>query len=262
MVLLIFQFVPTVSCPRGTTEKSLALCSLHPPFRYAWTLRRSPCFLSARLNSPISLSLIGKSALVFPPSWLPCSGVSPMCPWLCCPGISGMNESRNPQFVREDLPWKKYQHELFADLCHSPAEVQGSHPSINYIKQLLNSRYSLLPVRACCLQARWISLVLMVQVVPFLFTFSWRYFKAPVPCLQGSTSKHECGICTQQCQCCTQRLISWRTTGAAEGSRAKPNKLYNKTQQTSASLRKEECEKKQKRDTWGTGSQHDSHVSA
>lgn len=38
--------LPLVLLP-GTTERSLAPCSLHPLFRYLYTLMRSPCVFSS-----------------------------------------------------------------------------------------------------------------------------------------------------------------------------------------------------------------------
>jgi len=54
--LLCFRLGPLpLVLALGTTEKSLALSSFHAPFRYLYTLRRSPLSLPfSRLNSPSS----------------------------------------------------------------------------------------------------------------------------------------------------------------------------------------------------------------
>jgi len=56
--LPMLQFVPIAPCPvAGTTEKSLAPSSRHPPLRYLKAFLRSPLSLLFSLNKPSSLSL-------------------------------------------------------------------------------------------------------------------------------------------------------------------------------------------------------------
>ena len=79
--LLCFSLCPLpLILSLGTVEKSLALFSLYPPFRYLYTLIRSPLsYLLSRLNGPRSLRVFLKGVVL-----QSLNNLVRLCPCLSC----------------------------------------------------------------------------------------------------------------------------------------------------------------------------------
>lgn len=126
---LVFQFVPMASCPgmKHHRKKTLALSSLHPPFRNLWTSARSPLILSSSdwTVPDLSVSPHRKSALVPLSSSWPFVGPSPVHPCLSCTGKLEVGPA-----LQINLPNAEGKHHLPSpagnDLLNSAQEIVGN----------------------------------------------------------------------------------------------------------------------------------------